>query len=44
VDPQSAVYRWRETDAKGERRLRKKIIGTINQYSTKARASAAIEP
>jgi hypothetical protein len=42
--PSVWVYRWRETDEKGERRLRKKIIGTIKQYSTKARASAATEP
>lgn len=44
VGPAVWVYRWRETDKKGECRLRKKIIGTIQQYATKARASAAVEP
>lgn len=37
------VYRWRETDHHGERRLRKKVIGTVKQYPTKALASEAIE-
>jgi len=37
------VYRWRETDEHGERCLRKKIIGTAQQFPTKAQASAVIE-
>lgn len=37
------VYRWRETDEHGARRLRKQIIGTAEQYPTKALASFAIE-
>ena len=37
------VYRWRETDEHGERRLRKQVIGTVKQYPTKALASEAIE-
>src|ERR1700692_1865282 len=44
VGPAVWVYRWRETDETGERRLRKKIIGTIQQYATKARALAAVQP
>lgn len=38
------VYRWRETDEHGERRLRKMTIGTVEQYPTKAKASLAIDP
>ena len=34
------VYRWRETDEHGERCLRKKIIGTAQQFPNKAQASA----
>jgi integrase len=37
------VYRWRETDAHGERSLRKKIVGTVSQFPTRAQASAVIE-
>jgi integrase len=37
------VYRWRETDEHGERRLRKQVIGTVKQYPTKALASVVIE-
>jgi len=37
------VYRWRETDQNGERQLRKKVIGTVKQYPTKALASSAVE-
>jgi integrase len=37
------VYRWRETDEHGERRLRKQVIGTVKQYPTKALASVLIE-
>jgi integrase len=37
------VYRWRETDESGGRQLRKKVIGTVKQYPTKALASSAIE-
>jgi integrase len=41
--PDVWVYRWRETDEHGERRLRKKTIGTVKQYPNKAAASAAVE-
>ena len=37
------VYRWRETDEHGKRWLRKKTIGTVKQYQTKALASSAVE-
>lgn len=37
------VYRWRETDEHGERKLRKKVIGSAKQYSTKALASIAVD-
>ncbi len=37
------VYRWRETNEQGERRPRKKAIGTVKQYPNKAAASAAVE-
>jgi integrase len=37
------VYRWRETDEHGERRLRKQVIGTAEQYPIKAQAMSAIE-
>jgi len=43
VGPDVWVYRWRETDEHGERRLRKKIVGTVKQYPTKAQASTVIE-
>jgi len=41
--PSAWVYRWRETNEHGERQLRKKVIGTVKQYPTKALASSAIE-
>ena len=41
--PDVWVYRWRETDECGERLLRKKTIGTVEQYPTKASASLAVE-
>jgi integrase len=41
--PSVWVYRWRETDEHGERQLRKKVIGTAQQYPTKALASLAVE-
>jgi integrase len=41
--PDVWVYRWRETNEDGERRPREKTIGTVKQYPTKARASAAVE-
>lgn len=37
------VYRWRETDEHGERQLRKKVIGSVKLYSTKAQASVVVE-
>jgi integrase len=37
------VYRWRETDENGKRQLRKKTIGTVEQYQTKAQASRKID-
>lgn len=41
--PDVWVYRWRETDDHGERRLRKKTIGTVKQDPTKAQASMVSE-
>ena len=41
--PAAWVYRWRETDEHGVRQSRKKTIGTVKQYPTKALASSAIE-
>lgn len=41
--PAAWVYRWRETDEHGVRQSRKKTIGTVKQYPTKALASLAIE-
>jgi integrase len=41
--PSVWVYRWRETDEHGERKPRKKTIGTVKQYPTKALASSAVE-
>jgi len=41
--PNVWVYRWRETDERGERCSRKRVIGTAEQYPTKALASSAIE-
>lgn len=37
------VYRWRESNARGQRRLRKQVIGTVEQYPTKAGATRQIE-
>ena len=37
------VYPWRETDGQGQRRLRKQVIGTVEQYPAKARAMQQIE-
>jgi integrase len=37
------VYRWREADEMGQRQLRKKAIGTVKQFPTKALALSAIE-
>jgi integrase len=37
------VYRWRETNERGQRCLRKQVIGTVEQYPTKARAAQSIE-
>jgi hypothetical protein len=42
--PSVWVYRWRETNEKGERCLRKQIIGTVEQFPTKALAARVIEP
>jgi integrase len=41
--PNVWVYRWRETDERGERCSRKRVIGTAEQFPTKALASSAIE-
>lgn len=41
--PATWVYRWRETDEHGERQLRKRTIGTVGQYPTKAQALLAVD-
>ncbi len=41
--PATWVYRWRETDEDGGRQLRKRTIGTVAQYPTKAQALLALD-
>lgn len=37
------VYRWRETDGAGRRVLRKQIVGTVQEFRTRADAQRAAE-
>jgi integrase len=41
--PDVWVYRWRESNPQGRRRLRKQIIGTVRQFRTQAEAQKAVE-
>jgi integrase len=41
--PDVWMYRWRETGPKGQARMRKQVIGTLEQYPSKTAAWRAVE-
>lgn len=41
--PDVWMYRWREIGPKGEARMRKQVIGTLQQYPSKTAAWRAVE-
>lgn len=40
--PEVWLYRWREADGSGKRRMRSQVIGSVAQYSTEKAAWAAV--
>jgi integrase len=41
--PDVWVYRWREADANGRRKLRKQIVGTLREFRSRSDAQQAVE-